>query len=123
MSRLEYRINTMTPKQGKFRRNPEYGTYERHITHGGQTFACAIMKIPPRKGRKGGWAYGIGKLNQEQVLASPVFPSLKQAVAEAVEELNNIKVPVKNLMTGDMVLESLTTPYYCSVSSETYWSM
>lgn len=121
MSRLEHRVYTMTPKQGRFERNPKYGTYERNITHGGQTFACVIMKVPKRKGRKGGWAYGLGRLGTEHVITSPIFPTLKQAVAEAVEELNNVEVPVKNLMTGEIVMEKLTTPYYCSVSSETYW--
>lgn len=29
---------------------------------------------------------------------------------------------VTNLMTGEKVLESVNTPYYLSVGSETYWS-
>ena len=29
----------------------------------------------------------------------------------------------KNLMTGKEFAESVNTPYYCSPSSETYWSM
>jgi len=29
---------------------------------------------------------------------------------------------VKNLMTGQMVMERSDTPYYCSVASEAYWS-
>lgn len=32
------------------------------------------------------------------------------------------KVPVKNIMTGDMMEESLTLPYSCSVASESFWS-
>jgi len=30
---------------------------------------------------------------------------------------------VRNLMTGEPVRQSVNTPYYCSVASETYWSM
>lgn len=36
---------------------------------------------------------------------------------------NNLTHKVVNLMTGQEVEESINTPYYCSVSSETYWSM
>jgi hypothetical protein len=32
------------------------------------------------------------------------------------------KIMVQNLMTGEMVEEAADTPYYCSVSSESYWS-
>ena len=32
------------------------------------------------------------------------------------------KIMVRNLMTGAMVEEAADTPYYCSVSSESYWS-
>ena len=30
---------------------------------------------------------------------------------------------VTNLMTGKPVRQSVNTPYYCSVASETYWSI
>ena len=30
---------------------------------------------------------------------------------------------VRNLMSGELVRESVTTPYSCSVASESYWSM
>lgn len=30
---------------------------------------------------------------------------------------------VKSLMTGEDVVESVNTPYYLSVASESYWSM
>jgi hypothetical protein len=32
------------------------------------------------------------------------------------------KIMVRNLMSGAMVEEAADTPYYCSVSSESYWS-
>jgi len=31
-------------------------------------------------------------------------------------------IMVRNLMSGAMVEEAADTPYYCSVSSESYWS-
>lgn len=36
---------------------------------------------------------------------------------------SNLTHKVVNLMTGQEVEESINTPYCCSVSSETYWSM
>lgn len=45
------------------------------------------------------------------------------AVAEIGEFRANIEKTreVTNLMTGKKVVESVNTPYHCSVSSETYW--
>lgn len=46
-----------------------------------------------------------------------------RAVAQHLNtEAHNIKVKVKNLMSGKEVEESITTPHSCSVASETYWS-
>ena len=39
-----------------------------------------------------------------------------------VAELSKQTRTVTNLMTGEQVEESVTTPYHCSVSSESYWS-
>jgi len=35
----------------------------------------------------------------------------------------NGKIMVRNLMSGAMVEEDADTPHFCSVSSESYWSM
>ena len=40
-----------------------------------------------------------------------------------VELLNSIEVTRVNLRTGESFEEPITTPYYCSPSSETYWAM
>lgn len=47
------------------------------------------------------------------------------AVAEIGYFRENIEKyeTVTNLMTGEPVRQSVNTPYYCSVASETYWSM
>lgn len=47
------------------------------------------------------------------------------AVAEVGYFRDNIEKyeTVTNLMTGEPVRQSVNTPYYCSVASETYWSM
>lgn len=46
------------------------------------------------------------------------------AVAELGEFRTNIEKyeTVTNLMSGKPVRQSVNTPYYCSVASETYWS-
>ena len=47
------------------------------------------------------------------------------AFAEIGHYQKNIEAKVKrvNLMSGEEFYESVNTPYYCSPSSETYWSM
>ena len=37
--------------------------------------------------------------------------------------INKTYVKRKNIMSGQMFYERYDTPYYCSPSSETYWSM
>jgi hypothetical protein len=46
------------------------------------------------------------------------------SIAEAADFHNRIEKTrvVKNLMSGKDVVEKVNTPYYCSPSSETYWS-
>ena len=52
-------------------------------------------------------------------------PQYRYGIAEAeyfhstIEKSRN----VKNLMNGAPLVETVNTPYYCSPSSETYWSM
>ena len=47
------------------------------------------------------------------------------AIADGEYYLANIEKQVTkvNMMTGKKYMESINTPYYCSPSSETYWSM
>lgn len=47
------------------------------------------------------------------------------AVAEISEFRDNIEKQVErvNIMSGKKFMEPVNTPYYCSPSSETYWSM
>lgn len=52
-------------------------------------------------------------------------PLFVYAIAEINEFYKNIEQTVErtNLMTGKTFRESVNTPYYCSPSSESYWSM
>lgn len=52
-------------------------------------------------------------------------PVIKYAIAEINEFYTNIEKTVErtNIMTGKTFRESVNTPYYCSPSSESYWSM
>ena len=47
----------------------------------------------------------------------------RDAKAEVAFLAANTYVERTNLMTGEKFMESVDTPYYCSPSSETYWSM
>jgi hypothetical protein len=44
-------------------------------------------------------------------------------LSDMVEILSAIKVKRVNVRTNEVFEETVTTPYYCSPSSETYWSM
>ena len=52
-------------------------------------------------------------------------PDIKTAWCELQNYYVNVEKQVKrkNFMTGEEFYESVNTPYYCSPSSETYWSM
>jgi hypothetical protein len=52
-------------------------------------------------------------------------PRNQLAVAERGEYYANIERQVErvNAVTGAKFMESVNTPYFCSPSSETYWSM
>jgi hypothetical protein len=52
-------------------------------------------------------------------------PSVVLAVAERSDYFANIEQQVErvNAVTGGKFMESVNTPYFCSPSSETYWSM
>lgn len=51
-------------------------------------------------------------------------PLFVYAIAEVNEFYKNIEKTVErtNLMSGKTFRESVNTPYYCSPSSESYWS-
>lgn len=51
-------------------------------------------------------------------------PQFLYGIAESGYYSNNLEKMVEkvNLMTGKKYMESVNTPYYCSPSSETYWS-
>jgi hypothetical protein len=51
-------------------------------------------------------------------------PAFAYAIAEINEFYKSIEKTVErtNIMTGQTFRESVNTPYFCSPSSETYWS-
>ena len=53
------------------------------------------------------------------------YPGVRFAIAETQHFHNTIEkmVTKKNMMSGKEFKETANTPYYCSPSSETYWSM
>ena len=55
----------------------------------------------------------------------PNYAQFRYAIAETEYFHNKIekKVKKKNMMNGEEIFETANTPYYCSPSSETYWSM
>ena len=52
-------------------------------------------------------------------------PQFRYAIAEAGYFHKSLEKSVtkKNMMSGKEFVEKVNTPYYCSPSSETYWSM
>ena len=67
--------------------------------------------------RDGCGALGSSKLACEQHFAD-MYPAPKYRI-----ELHETTVTKKNLMNGKEFTERYDTPYYCSPSSESYWSM
>ena len=55
----------------------------------------------------------------------PNYAQFRYAIAEAEYFHSKIEKQVKkkNMMNGEEFFETANTPYYCSPSSETYWSM
>jgi hypothetical protein len=59
----------------------------------------------------------------------PVTKAYIEAVADGKRKLGFIVeifetwIERKNMMSGKVFLEKYDTPYYCSPSSESYWSM
>jgi len=56
----------------------------------------------------------------EETLAAfaEVYPAPKFRI-----EVHQTMVEKRNAMNGEVFMERYDTPYYCSPSSETYWSM
>ena len=96
-----------------------------------------ILEIRNANGRKTSRYYGFGAakaaltrfhkkwLKENNFLVSNDGPMFDYNIAEIQFYSRNIERTVKrkNLMTGQEFEESINTPYYCSPSSETYWSM
>ena len=56
-------------------------------------------------------------------LQAPSFEGWENLEAEKFHRDIEKSVKKKNMMTGKEFMEKVNTPYYCSPSSETYWSM
>ena len=62
----------------------------------------------------------VGKTREElETLCSTGYPESKKFVTE----IHETYVTQTNLMSGKEYQERYDTPYYCSPSSESYWSM
>jgi len=93
-----------------------------------------ILEIRNANGRRNSRYYGFAAAKAALTRYSkksglmptdPEYPLYKFGVAEIEYYTRNIEKTVKrkNFMTGAEYEESINTPYYCSPSSETYWSM
>lgn len=67
-----------------------------------------MLKMKPRK-------YSGRRQYQPEDLAVAELGFYRKNIEKMVERVN--------LMSGKKFIESVNTPYYCSPSSETYWSM
>ena len=70
--------------------------------------------------RKGWIAFDSNKYDLESLCHTGIIYA--QDLTDMVNLLGMQKVTVKNIMTGEMMEESLTLPYSCSVASESFWS-
>ena len=72
--------------------------------------------------RKGAKWYGY--IFHEGILFAEMMPqsSFKKADQNLYQELSKIQVEEINLMSRKPFMESLMREYYCSPSSESYWS-
>ena len=93
-----------------------------------------ILEIRRADGRQNAQYYGEGAAKAALTrfckkskfnFTDPEYPLYQYAIAERSHYDRNIekKVERTNIMTGAKFMESVNTPYYCSPSSETYWSM
>lgn len=74
---------------------------------------------------KGAATRAANKANKEAgktVAASASWEEFTNGISPIHENGKVKMVPVKNIMTGETVMEAADTPYYLSVASESYWS-
>ena len=90
-------------------------TFERHD---GSTYELGVKweTTTPRGYRTWEWRYSFVRS-----LRIGTFKTLKEAKSQVQTELDGFMVEKTCAMTGKKFMESITTPYYCSPSSETYW--
>ena len=92
-----------------------------------------LLEIRTRNGNTTRYYYGEGAAKaaltryckkSEFNFTDPEYPLYRYGIAEKNHYYENIERQVKrkNYMTGEEFYESVNTPYYCSPSSETYWS-
>jgi len=67
--------------------------------------------------------YGFQVIDNTTGTVLHTFKRKYQANAHAFYLGQTTMVERTNMMTGKKFLEAENTPYYCSPSSETYWSM
>jgi hypothetical protein len=89
----------------------------------------AILEVRLANGQRNSRYYGIGaaraaltRFTKKNDTSSAEWG---YAIAETEYYAKNIERMVEktNMMNGKKFMESINTPYYCSPSSETYWSM
>ena len=89
----------------------------------------AILEMRKANGQRNSRYYGIGaaraaltRFTKKNDTSSAEWG---YAIAETEYYAKNIERMVEktNMMNGKKFMESINTPYYCSPSSETYWSM
>ena len=65
---------------------------------------------------------GCGALGSSKIACELHFGKMYPAPKYRIE-LHETMVTSRNMMNGEEFQERYDTPYYCSPSSETYWSM
>jgi hypothetical protein len=89
----------------------------------------AIFDVRVANGQRNSRYYGIGAARAALTRFSKKNDTSSAewgyAIAETEYYAKNIERMVEktNMMNGKKFMESINTPYYCSPSSETYWSM
>ena len=89
----------------------------------------AILEVRLANGQRNSRYYGIGAARAALTRFSKKNDTTSAewgyAIAETDYYAKNIERMVEktNMMNGKKFMESINTPYFCSPSSETYWSM
>lgn len=71
----------------------------------------------------GTWTTQMANSEGQIVRVIGFCPTLKRAKYHGEKFASETFVTKKNFISGEEYQESIDTPYYCSPSSETYWSM